>query len=149
MFSGAPTFLSNATRIWGPVWSVVEAFSRAATVPWPDSPSPQPSPLGRGSLALRLPSLPQSAGLRMRDRRCSLSPRERAGVRGKGAIVRSYRVKTSFAPSNNIPIPSGIGHSCPQLLPKRNESRFCCPVRRRIMLRTGMSARRAIAQRCA
>ena len=46
-----------------------------------------------------------------------LSPRERAGVRGKGAIGLLYRVTTSFAPPDNLPNLSGIGR--PRLLASR------------------------------
>jgi hypothetical protein len=38
-----------------------------------------------------------------------LSPRERAGVRGKGAIGLLYRVTTSIAPPDNLPNLSGFG----------------------------------------
>ena len=38
-----------------------------------------------------------------------LSPRERAGVRGKGAIGLLYRVKTSFAPQTTFQILVALG----------------------------------------
>ena len=53
------------------------------------SPSPRPSPLGRGGFALRLPSIPETLGLRTRCRRFSLSPGERAGVRGNVQVSPS------------------------------------------------------------
>ena len=51
----------------------------------------------------------RSAGISRDGQQDTLSLWERAGVRGKGAIGQRYCVKTSLAPSNNIPIRSGIG----------------------------------------
>jgi len=71
----------NATKIWNVVWG---GKARLHTV-WqavcalPPHPA---SPLGRGGLAVRLPSIPETLGLRTGCQRFSLSPRERAGVRG-------------------------------------------------------------------
>ena len=48
------------------------------------SPSPRPSPSGRGSPALRLSNMTGAPDLPTRCRGFSLSPRERAGVRGNG-----------------------------------------------------------------
>ena len=114
---GARTFLSNVTRIWGPVWNVGESFGQAGTVRWPRSPSPRPSPLGRGRNVGSVSANRATQAYSADGLRGPLSPRERAGVRGKGAIDRLYRVKTSLAPSNNLPIPSGIVQECPRAAP--------------------------------
>src|SRR5438046_1565564 len=48
------------------------------------SPSPLPSPSGRGRTKERVATTPSGSRFRMRVQRCSLSLRERAGVRGNG-----------------------------------------------------------------
>src|SRR5262249_32295641 len=59
--------------------------SRAPDSRMSTSPSPQPSPLGRGGPAARRLKAPALSVLPTDWRRFSLSPRERAGVRGKNA----------------------------------------------------------------
>src|SRR6266404_6225622 len=49
------------------------------------SPSPQPSPLGRGGIAGDLSNIRGASGFHKTGRAVSLSPRERVGVRGKAA----------------------------------------------------------------
>src|ERR1051325_7554603 len=50
-------------------------------------PSPRPSPQGRGSIVLRFSAQPKLLFFPRVGLRVSLSPRERAGVRGKETIV--------------------------------------------------------------
>src|SRR5206468_2305210 len=50
-------------------------------------PSPQPSALERGSLASRFSAGPKAPVPQADWKRCSLSPRERAGVRGNAAVI--------------------------------------------------------------
>src|SRR6266513_1023638 len=50
------------------------------------SPSPRPSPLGRGRHARRFSNNPGALVCQKAGQRFSLSPRERAGVRGKEVV---------------------------------------------------------------
>ncbi len=51
-------------------------------------PSPRPSPSGRGGTRSRAGTIPDESDLRRAGLRISLSPRERAGVRGNETVVR-------------------------------------------------------------
>ena len=95
--------MGNATRIWKVVWGGQSSSSHGIAGRLRPSPSPRPSPLGRGGLALRLPNIPETLGLRTRCRRFSLSPRERAGVRGNEGIERS--LPTQIPPARFRPSP--------------------------------------------
>src|SRR5713226_7118710 len=58
----------------------------------PCCPSPRPSPSGRGCSAMRPSNILAASDSSTDGRRFSLSPRERAGVRGKGLCAsRMYR----------------------------------------------------------
>jgi hypothetical protein len=75
------TRMSNATRNWSLVWRAPSWFSHVVAGRSRRSPSPQPSPLGRGSHPPRRSNIPEAPGSRTRGRGLSLSPRERVGVR--------------------------------------------------------------------
>src|SRR5207245_177317 len=62
------------------------------------SPSPWPSPAGRGNTASRAATSRGALDWRERGRRFSLSPRERAGVRGKQRSTHqcAWRLTQSF-----------------------------------------------------
>ena len=91
------TGMSNATRIWNLVWRAPASFSHVIAGRMGPSPSPRPSPLGRGSHTLRPSGMPEAPDSRTRCRAFSLSPRERAGVRGNRATELSLPAKTAWA----------------------------------------------------
>jgi hypothetical protein len=70
-------------------WSQEERQSEASEIlslrkrREPSSPSPQPSPLGRGGIFASRSANRRLLGFARAERWCSLSPRERVGVRGK------------------------------------------------------------------
>jgi hypothetical protein len=67
-------------------------------------PHPSPLPWGEGESSAACPQTQRLRNVRETDCEAPLSPRERAGVRGKGAIGLRYRVKTSFAPPTTFQI---------------------------------------------
>jgi hypothetical protein len=75
--------------------------------PWekrePSSPSPQPSPLGRGRRASSSLEIPERLDLSARGQWFSLSPRERAGVRGKETAGLRKGHEDSTPPQNRVP----------------------------------------------
>src|SRR6266571_5537834 len=86
----APPALVPATRAFGLVGRSAkgnkaprQAMRRVPDSSKPPSPSPQPSPAGRGNTGSRAATSRGALDWRRRGERFSLSPRERAGVRGK------------------------------------------------------------------
>src|SRR5438034_3818816 len=61
------------------------------------SPSPLPSPSGRGRAKDRVATTPGFSGSRLCCRRCSLSLRERAGVRGNRSCEHQRRATSAIA----------------------------------------------------
>ena len=71
------------------------------------SPSPLPSPTGRGRRARRFSDLPGAPDLQTDWRRFSLSPGERAGVRGNGA----YGNRTCLMIPPTVGLPESLGRA--------------------------------------
>ena len=71
-------------------------------------PHPGPLPWGEGESSAACSPTRASQECSGDGVRGPLSPRERVGVRGKGAIGLLYRLKTTFAPPDNVTNLSGI-----------------------------------------